>query len=419
MSARIQSNLIALPIEFSRTFRVIGNEFWKPLARTLLCVAVITLCGCPTPQDRPPNVVLVLVDQLRKDTADDWLSATGSLASKGIVFDQMRSAAPWTYPSVLSMMTGLYPQQHGADGHMHRKILSYFDSGVPTLQKILHAAGYRTAGFVTNPFLHTWNAFHEGFDHYDAIASDQPEFTYIHYIDVHGPYWNSPFEPNLQAAVEFTDARIIEAYEYFLGRYQGDLVFVVTSDHGLGLGDDKIIGDGPAVRKDKGSLHDFNLRIPFMILPSDRVVHSANIDAPCSNIDITPTIADWAGVQLTTPVPGVSLLPAIAGDSSSLAERPLYARVSSFKRLSDGMFLDGKKYIRHFDYKTREVISRYVFDVGSDPREVSSITNDFGEFEEILDSVAGTRGTAWPAHFGDIPADTQRQLKALGYLSND
>jgi arylsulfatase A-like enzyme len=219
--------------------------------------------------------------------------------------------------------------------------------------------------------------------------------------------------------VEFTDARIVEAYEYFMERYQGNLIFVVTSDHGLGLGDDKVVGDGPTIRKDKGSLHDFNLRIPFMILPSKQVARHANIDAPCSNIDITPTIADWAGAQLPNPVPGVSLLPAIRGDSTALTDRPLYARVSSFRRLSDGMFLDGKKYIRHFDHTTREVIERYVFEVASDRREVSSISNDFGEFEKILDAVADTRGKAWPAHFGDIPTETQRQLKALGYLSDD
>lgn len=355
------------------------------------------------------------------------------------------------------MMTGLLPQQHGADGHMRKKELSFFDSKLPTLQKVLKGAGYRTAGFVTNPFLHTWNAFHVGFDHYDAsfinsagnrkgglkvkvwvpetmfgdtvnkaifdyydaTPRDAPEFTYVHYIDVHGPYWKPPFEPNLEAAIAFTDARIIEIYEYFMQRYDGDLVFIVTSDHGKALGDDMAIGDGPLIRKDKGSLYDFNLRIPFMVLPSKRVAQRVSVDAPCSNIDITPTIADWAGIELPVPVPGISLLPAIGGDSTGLLDRPLYSRVSSFRRLSDGMFLDGKKYIRNFDYKSKNLLARYVFDLESDPREESSISDDFGNLETVLESAAGTHGHSWPAHFGVVPTDTRSQLESLGYLSSD
>ena len=48
------------------------------------------------------SVVLVLVDQLRKDAADLWMPEVGSLARDGVLFDEMRSVSPWTYPSVIS-----------------------------------------------------------------------------------------------------------------------------------------------------------------------------------------------------------------------------------------------------------------------------------------------------------------------------
>ena len=98
------------------------------------------------------------------------------------------------------------------------------------------------AGFVTNPFLHTWNAFHSGFEHFDAsfVGSqgnrrgfgravwkpdrmfadsvnqtirehfdarlvEGPEFTYVHYIDVHGPWKGAPFSPGYQSAIRYLD----------------------------------------------------------------------------------------------------------------------------------------------------------------------------------------------------------------------
>src|SRR5262245_57765682 len=42
-----------------------------------------------------PSIVLVLVDQLRKDAADRWMPEVRALADKGVVFENMRSAAPW------------------------------------------------------------------------------------------------------------------------------------------------------------------------------------------------------------------------------------------------------------------------------------------------------------------------------------
>ena len=53
------------------------NELLRSFARALLCIAVIAPWGgCAAPQDATPNVGLVLVDQLRRDTADEWLTAT-------------------------------------------------------------------------------------------------------------------------------------------------------------------------------------------------------------------------------------------------------------------------------------------------------------------------------------------------------
>jgi len=205
----------------------------------------LSACMKDRSQRQKPHVVCILVDQLRKDAADRWLERIGPIASRGVIFEQMRSVAPWTYPSVISMLSGLYPQQHGADGHMFKNVLATFERRVPLLQKTLRADGYETAAFITNPFLHTWNHFRMGFDHFDAhfIGSQgnirgrgdlvwkpgtmfadsvnqavtshfsgrrcrSREFTYVHYIDVHGPWQGAPFKHRYKDAVSFIDQRI-------------------------------------------------------------------------------------------------------------------------------------------------------------------------------------------------------------------
>ena len=378
---------------------------WLAVAPILLLPAA---CSEPRPDGRT-HVVLVLVDQLRKDAADRWLDRVNDLAAEGIVFDNARSVAPWTYPSVISLMSGLYPQQHGADGSLDSNVLSTFSEEVPLLQQALQRASWRTAAFVTNPFLQDWNPFHRGFDHFDAsfvnsqgnrrglaelvwrpetmfadtvnravkdhyrdLPLQASEFTYVHYIDVHGPWEGAPFSGKYKNAVRWVDERIVELYRFFDRRYRGRMLFLVTSDHGRALGDDERLGHGPPWRKNKASLHDFNLLVPLLILPGEPIARPRRISAAVSNVDVAPTLLDWLGLEPELPLPGRSLLPAIRG-TGDLADRPLYSRMSAFGTLNDAMVLGERKYMRFFDPATGNELQRRVFDLAADPDETASL----------------------------------------------
>jgi arylsulfatase A-like enzyme len=398
------------------------------------------------------NVVIVLVDQLRPDSASRHLTGVNALAENGVVFEGMRASAPWTYPSVISLMSGLYPQQHGADGHATDNILSQFDPEVPLLHGRLRAAGYATAAFITNSFLLEWNVFHEGFDHFDggfvrsqgpfrghervwipermfahsvneairahfdATPYRRPEFTYVHYIDVHGPWKRAPFAPNYPASIRFVDRHVVALYEYFLARYDGDVIFVVTSDHGRALGDDVQVGAGPEWRKQKHSVHDYNLRIPFLILPSRWVDESRRIPGPCSNIDVAPTLLAWLGQPPLADSPGRNLLPVIRGEETLDGDRAIFARNSAFGSRSDGVVYRGRKYVEFFDVETQQPSARRVFDLARDPREMRSLSDDFGEAENVVREAAGDHGRAYDARFGGVSPEIEAQLRALGYL---
>lgn len=424
--------------------------------RTFLKAVLISGLSFPaclhTPQSKK-NVVCILIDQLRKDYSDRWLKRVNLLAKRGIVFDQMRSVSPWTYPSVISMLSGLYPQQHGAVGHLSKDILATFHRKVPLLQKILKSVGYRTVAFVANPFLHTWNPFHKGFDSYDirfvnsqgnrrgynalvwkndemfantinkAIveyfnrrAHRAPEFTYVHYMDVHGPWVKAPFKASYQNSICYIDQRIIEIYQYFMRRYDGNVLFFVTSDHGRSLGVEREEGYGPQWRKNKESVHDFNLKIPFLILPSHHIQEARTVTEPCTNIDFLPTVLEWLGIKMPYPSPAISLLPAVRGEPIEGQNRALYAIVTSFGQLSDGVVYRNKKYMRFFDPKTRLIIMKRIFDFIEDPQETKSLGEDFGEVEALLQVAAGNHGLAYSSKFEELDPDVIRKLRALGYL---
>ena len=421
----------------------------------MAAVLALVALGCPAGEAPRPGVVVVLIDQLRKDAADRYLTQVNALAARGVVFEEMRSAAPWTYPSVISLLSGLYPQQHGADGHPTDTRLAHFDPEVPLVQKRLKAAGYATAAFVTNPFLLDWNAFHLGFDtfdphfirsqgdrryaasvfamssmfadsvnlavraHFEARPLAAPEFTYIHYIDVHGPWKSAPFAPNYENAVRYIDGKVIELYTLFRDRYDGDLLFFVTSDHGRALDDDLDVGYGPEWRKQKASVHDFNLRIPFAILPGKRVPQARRIAGPSSNVDFVPTLLDWLDLPVDPPGPGISLLPAILDGEALPPERPIYARHSAFGDSNDGVVHGDRKLVRFFDVATGKVVVRHVFDLVKDPRETRSVTGDFPDADAEVEALAGTQGVAYEGVFRDASPEVEEQLRALGYLRDD
>jgi arylsulfatase A-like enzyme len=408
-----------------------------------------------------PSIVLVLVDQLRADAAERWMEETGALAARGVRIEAMRAAAPWTYPSVISLFSGLYPQQHGADADQAGTRLTTIDAAVPLLPRTLHDAGYHTAAFVTNPFLHEWNRpVRESFEHFDAsFIGDQgptrghgdkvwtermwvdtvdravrahydarpvgvPEFTYVHLIDVHGrregpERWSgAPFAPSYEAAVRHVDRALRGLYDYFRARHGDELLFVVTSDHGQDLDDDIAVGDGPGFRMRKASLHDFNLRVPFWILPGRDVPAGVVLAGPCSNVDVAPTLLEWVGLAPPPGAAGMSLLPALRGAAYDGERRALFARNSTNRRLEECVAHDGLKLMRYREPTDASIRARRLFDLGADPREVQPLRRPAPAEERLLDELAA-EPPLHPARFEEPDPELMEQLRGLGYGGED
>jgi len=188
---------------------------------------------------QPPSIILIVIDTLRADYLGcygfdgDISPRIDELAAESVLFEKCSSQAPWTTPSLASMMTSLLPQAHGValspetpqGFHAWRRqwTVAVPDEAV-TLAEVLSDRGYRTGAFVSNAFLSRDLGFAQGFQVFDdsaatnrghaapevlepaglwldsALASRHPFFLYIHLMDAHGPY-DSP-EGNFNAVRE-------------------------------------------------------------------------------------------------------------------------------------------------------------------------------------------------------------------------
>jgi arylsulfatase A-like enzyme len=114
------------------------------------------------------NLLLVTVDTLRPDALGCTGSATARtpwmdrLARRSVLFADCATPAPWTLPSLGTLLTGAYPGEH----RVVEQISGIADS-VTTLAERCRRSGLRTAAFVSNPWLAP-GGLARGFDTFDV-----------------------------------------------------------------------------------------------------------------------------------------------------------------------------------------------------------------------------------------------------------
>jgi len=94
---------------------------------------------------RPPNLLIITLDCARHDHVLGNKASTptiDSLREDGVTFSRAYSQAASTIPSLCSLLTSLYPHQHGH--YSNRKYTSMNEMSLP---KLLARRGWRTGGF--------------------------------------------------------------------------------------------------------------------------------------------------------------------------------------------------------------------------------------------------------------------------------
>jgi arylsulfatase A-like enzyme len=426
----------------------------------------------------PLNVVVVLVDTLRADHLSGYgyyrptSPNLDRFFADGAIFRGARAQASCTYPSVNSLLTSRYPAPFLAQPEKRMGI----PEGMPTIASVLRENGYSTIALSASPIVrktgtkyNNHGGFDVGFDvfeeqcmwrearclneklvpHLEQVR--EPFFVYLHYMDPHDPYrppgWYrkrysadyqgldfvaagnpNPIADAIQHQRPLPDyepadlQHLIDLYDdeitYFDGEFavlmgylgsRGLLertIVVLASDHG-----EQFLEHG--FMKHCHTLYDTDIGTPLAF----RVPGSAEgleVAAPVQNVDIMPTLLDYAGIDASDlGLDGRSLRPWIDGSAPD-SDRPDYAFAMQGVRRSivDESFKLG------FDAKKKRF---EMHDLRRDPQEIYDVLNEnseaFVRLEQALHAwetqVAEGKTSAELLRAGE---EVQERLRALGYL---
>lgn len=431
--------------------------------------------GHAPPAGPPPDVLLLVVDCLRHDRLSfagyerPTTPSIDALAAESVYFPHAVSQANWTRPSLPTILSGLYPSEHG---------LSDFgtdETGRPTgghvvaeetlLAEALSAEGYDTALIGEQYQLAPRFGLDQGFDfyHHEAHTAQNihrnlfqwldyddvgsPFFAYLHYLEIHWPYCPPPdlrgtfYESDFdtcgdwrglrdrvrsgEQVLDDEEKRTLAArhdeellgLDRRLGQLFGRLkteglwdetLIVLTSDHGEEFWEHGAMGHGQ-------SLYQELIGVPLLVKPpaSWGAETPRTVESLVEIRQITPTILEAAGTSSPEGVTAQSLVPLILDSDDSQAAGDGYVVAESPEELA----------VRSGRWKlvaARDGTSYELYDLAADPGETRNLA-----FDERR-TLARLRGhlDEWEAGLRPPPdvdaeamdEETLEGLKALGYI---
>lgn len=409
----------------------------------------------------PDRVVLIVIDTLRPDHLPfygyslDTAPFLSSLADRSLVFDNAHAASSWTAPSVASLMTSLYPFQHGvitgkgATGRLRERIgqveLNRIPDGAETIAEAMKARGYATFAVTENPNICREMGFAQGFDDFTNYANEKTAdlitarlrellpriqaapryFLYLHYMDVHQPWERRAplFDATLKgharrvsaydSEIHYVDEHIREAFAMY-GWEQNALV-IITADHGEELGERGDWGHGE-------NLFAEVMNVPLLIRPPGGLDGQRRVVADVSHVDLLPTLRDLAEAPRGPSDEGVSLMPFLTEDADAGRRQPLYAHLyrdaghhqRGRETVVEAAIEDRWKWIGGSE-------GSFLFELARDPEESVDRSLEKLEISRALEQryrgfVKGS--SKLPGATGTIQLDEEsmERLKTLGYV---
>ena len=226
------------------------------------------------------------------------------------------------------------------------------------------------------------------------------------------------------ANLAYNDAELCGLVEDLTSRYPGDVMLVITSDHGEELFDHDGVLHGY-------TLYDEMLHVPLIVWWPG-VVRPTVVDRPTGTLDLHATLRD-----LVAPPPsraeedGRPLWAAIFGSRDPTGEPRLQFATAPGLRQAVMARSDDWKLIRvprpRLDWgmgrgRGRTHEAEYFFDLASDPGERANLSGSQSIEADWLWSRLQAWREAWRSRRPldidrqQIDADTKRQLEALGYV---
>jgi arylsulfatase A-like enzyme len=415
--------------------------------------------------DRPPNIVLLVAD----DLGYGELGCQGnpqiptphidSIANGGVRFVQGYVTAPVCSPSRAALLTGRYQTRFGHELNAIGRQNLEPEVGLPTIETtladVLKGAGYATAcvgkwhlggtprfhpqrrGFdVFFGFLHEGHTFAPA--HYpgliahlrrveppydadnpllrgemaveeetyltEAIAREavtfinqhreQPFFLYVPFNAVHSPMQTTPkyfdrfalngdvhrrvFAGMLSALDDSVGTILSKLRE---NRLEESTLVIFLSDNGGPTAE--LTSSNLPLRGGKGQLFEGGIRIPFLMQWKGRLSAGRVFDQPVISLDVLPTAAAAAGVELppNLRLDGVDLLPFLSGTAKAPPHDVLFWRFGANYALRRGNW----KLVRQAGRGNSP--RPELFDLAADPAEKNDLA---AKQPEVVRELQGT-----------------------------
>lgn len=413
----------------------------RVLAALLLPLLVVA-AGCRERAVKTSNapVIIISVDTLRADHLPAYgytkveTPSIDALRKDSLLFTHAYSNVPLTFPSHVSVLTGLLPPAHG----VRNNIGYHLDPKIPTIPAALKARGYETGAAVSSYVLRGNVGLAPSFDYYDdAIVShadvpvgelqrrgdltvasalqwiaprkDKPFFFLLHLYEPHSPY--TPVEPFRSRYSSTYDGEIATS-DAILGRFLQQLkddgiydkaLIIFMSDHGEGLYEHGEPEHGIFLYRE-------DIHVPLIVkLPSGARAGETD-DTVVSLTDIFPTVAAVTGAALPGGAHGVSLLGhAKQKTPRSVYSETLYPRIhlgwSELRSLVEG------------DHHFIQAPKPELYDMRSDPGEKQNVLADQRRVYARLRDELAKYGTSIEMP-KSIDPEEAKKLAALGYLGS-
>ena len=275
------------------------------------------------------NIILINIDGFRKDKIN-LCKNLEELKNNSIYFANMNTVAPYTFASLHSVFSGLYPSKHGVNGYYN---IFKFKNEVITFPELLQNNGYFTSYDIIDDSVIPSKGFDEKniFDEKTVnfkerhskiisnLASKKKFFLFLHYTETHKHLVDAVIQKYDQESnddkyfdnIKENDDRF-NSYLPYCDDYiktiiqtlkqekiYDNTILILFADHGTSLGEKK--GE-----KFYGVFcYDYTINVFCVMKIPGR--EKQLINDPCRTIDIFPTILDLANISscllYTSPSP--------------------------------------------------------------------------------------------------------------------
>jgi arylsulfatase A-like enzyme/Flp pilus assembly protein TadD len=429
---------------------------------SLLILTGITACRRSL-QPARYNVLMITLDTTRADRLGCYgypLALTPTLdqlAREGTRFEHCRSPIPLTLPSHASMMTGLYPPEHG----LRVNGMDVLAPELVTLPMVFSNAGYRCGAFIAATVLDHRHGLNRGCEIYDdhietpKISSedyertghlpdltppmrpgalvvddalvwldtvrDRPFFAWVHLYDPHYPYERHDALPQLRREdpydeeIAYTDLQVGRLVKW-LDRFglKRKTLIVIVGDHGESLGEHGEATHGL-------TLYENALHVPFILSGPPRLRSAGPISTPVGLVDLFPTLLECTGLanhpmaaEQLARSKGRSLFPLLC--QKNIPSRSLYAEtIHPYHQFGWAP----QQALINQDWKLIRSPKMELFDLSRDAHENTNRWNDAEQSRAALNQLRDFEKTLerTPPISQPLASDDIRKLEALGYVA--